>query len=50
MYITLMLWKKANEKWTNDELVPVKKIQYSVTKNSVTILFKNGDKKVLNFD
>lgn len=50
MYISLMLWKKADEKWTNDELVPVKGIQHSAAKDHVTILFKNGDKKVLNFD
>ncbi len=50
IYATLMLWKKADEKWTNDELVPVEKIQYSATKNSATILFRNGNKKVLNFD
>jgi len=50
MYISLMLWKRADEKWTNDELVPVKGIQHSATKDRVTILFKNGDKKVLSFD
>jgi len=50
IYNTLMLWKKAGEKWTNDELVPVKKIQYDTAKNNVTILFSNGEKKVVSFD
>ena len=49
-YSTLMLWKKAGEKWTNDELVPVKKIQYDTAKNNATILFSNGEKKVVSFD
>ncbi len=50
IYSTLMLWKKAGEKWTNDELVPVKKIQYDTAKNNATILFSNGEKKVVSFD
>ena len=50
IYNTLMLWKKAGEKWTSDELVPVKKIQYDAVKNNATILFSNGNKKVVNFD
>jgi len=50
IYSTLMLWKKAGEKWTNDELVPVKKIQYDAAKNNATILFSNGEKKVVSFD
>ncbi|HJV77012.1 MAG TPA: DUF2264 domain-containing protein [Paludibacter sp.] len=50
IYVTLMLWKKAGEKWTNDELVPVKKIQFSTDKNDVTILFEGGERKVVSFD
>jgi hypothetical protein len=50
IYSTLMLWKKAGEKWANDELVPIKKIQYDTAKNNATILFSNGDKKVVSFD
>ena len=50
IYSTLMLWKKAGEKWTNDELVPVKKIVYDTTKNNATILFSNGEKKEVSFD
>ena len=47
-YITLMLWKKANESWTNNELIPIKKIFYSKNK-SVTVLFLNNEKKVICF-
>ncbi|HLP05576.1 MAG TPA: DUF2264 domain-containing protein [Paludibacter sp.] len=49
-YVTLMLWKKAGEKWTNGELLPVKKIHCSAIKNDVTILFRSGEKKVVDFD
>ena len=42
VYSVLMLWKKAGEKWTDEELVPVKKIQYSVAENNVTVLFEGG--------
>ncbi|WP_281336473.1 DUF2264 domain-containing protein [Flavobacterium eburneipallidum] len=47
---TLMLWKKSGEKWTNDELLPVKKINYSKESNSVSILMKNGDKKTVQYN
>jgi hypothetical protein len=50
IYSTLMLWKKAGEKWTNEELVPVMKLQYSATKNDVTILFRNGERRIVSFD
>jgi len=50
IYITLMLWKKAGEKWTNDELVPTKKINYSDKENKVTVPFINGDQKVVSFE
>jgi len=50
IYSTLMLWKKTDEKWTDNELIPVKKMQYSANKNSVTILFRNGERKIVKFD
>ena len=50
IYVTLMLWKKAGETWTDDELVPIKKIKYSATDNDVTILFGGGERKVVNFN
>jgi len=50
IYATLMLWKKAGETWTDDELVPIKKIQYSAAKNSVTILFWDGERKEVSFN
>lgn len=48
-YITLMLWKKASEKWTNDELVPISKVEY-FGNGSVTLSFINGEKKIVKFD
>jgi hypothetical protein len=50
IYVTLMLWKKAGETWTDDELVPIKKIQYSEAENDATILFVGGERKVVSFN
>lgn len=43
-----MLWKKSGEKWRDDELVPVKKIQES--KEGVTVIFKNRNNTVVRFN
>jgi len=47
VYATLMLWKKSGEKWTNEELVPVKRISRSKKDNSIVVLFTNGGRKIL---
>lgn len=49
-YITLMLWKKAGEKWSNKELLPVTKIGYGKQNNAVTISFVSGEKKTIQFE
>lgn len=49
IFATLMLWKKSGEKWSNDELLPVNKINYSQTTNTVSIIMKNGDEKKVVF-
>ncbi len=48
-YVTLMLWKKAKEKWTDDELVPVKKINYTEGGRSVEISLMSGVRKTVHF-
>ncbi|WP_460893457.1 DUF2264 domain-containing protein [Rufibacter soli] len=50
LYATLMLWKKSGEKWTEDELVPVKKVEHSEKEKTVTVSFRKGDKKVVRFE
>ena len=50
VYATLMLWKKADETWTDEELVPVKKIKYSQKDKSIQVLFRKGDKKIVRFE
>jgi len=50
IYISLMLWKKANEKWTDNELLPVKKFNYSKKENKVAIQFNSGEKKMVRFE
>jgi hypothetical protein len=49
VYATLMLWKKSGEKWTNKELLPVKKISFSSTENAVNVSFANGEKKMVKY-
>ena len=49
VYATLMLWKKAGEKWTDNELVPVKKFTYSAQSNNVQVDFADGGKKTVQF-
>ncbi|WP_083257281.1 DUF2264 domain-containing protein [Arcticibacter eurypsychrophilus] len=49
IYATLMLWKKAGETWTDEELVPVKKLKYAAESNEVSISFVNGDAKIVKF-
>ena len=47
IYATLMLWKKSGEKWTKNELVPIKILDK--TESVITIQFNNGTKKVIDF-
>lgn len=37
VFVTLMLWKKSGEKWSDDELVPLKELKYDRSTNSVSI-------------
>ncbi|NDP28669.1 MAG: hypothetical protein GZ087_14795 [Flavobacterium sp.] len=47
-YITLMLWKKSSEKWSDKDLVPVKNIE--LKNNNVVVVMKNGIKKTVVFN
>ncbi len=49
VYITLMLWKNAGEKWSKKDLMPIKKVNVSDDKNSVEITFKSGATKTIDF-
>nr|WP_288833923.1 DUF2264 domain-containing protein [uncultured Flavobacterium sp.] len=49
VYATLMLWKKSGEKWSNKELLAVKKIGFSSKENTVNISLANGEKKLVKF-
>lgn len=48
LYATLMLWKKAGERWREEELVPVKSIEVT-SENEVRVVMKGGSKKVVSF-
>ncbi|MBC3539138.1 DUF2264 domain-containing protein [Rufibacter sediminis] len=49
-YATLMLWKKSGEKWTDDELVPVKKIASAADGKTFTVSFRKGAAKTVRFE
>lgn len=49
LYATLMLWKRSGEKWTDRELMPVKKLKYSTSENAVKVSFRKDGKKNVNF-
>lgn len=50
IFATLMLWKKSGEKWSDEELLAVKKINYSKKANTVSFTMKNGDKKTVRYN
>jgi len=49
IYITLMLWKKSGDKWSDKDLIPVKNIKYSKTGDGVTLYFFDGDVKIVKY-
>lgn len=49
-YITLMLWKRSGQVWTDNELVPVSKVDYVQEGNKVTVHFINGQIRTVEFE
>jgi hypothetical protein len=49
LHTTLLLWKKAGESWTADELMPIQKTEFKPDTNQAIIWFVNGDKKTVRF-
>jgi len=49
IYATLMLWKKSGEKWSNKELMPLKRITPSSDGSAIDILFVDGTAKHVVF-
>lgn len=49
LFVTLMLWKKANDTWENKELIAVKKLKYIPKDKSVLIYFTSGETKWVRF-
>jgi len=49
VYATLMLWKKSGEKWSDKELLAVKKIDFSSKENTVNVSLANGEKKMVKY-
>ncbi|ALW85308.1 hypothetical protein AUC43_09495 [Hymenobacter sedentarius] len=49
LFAALLLWKKAGQPWTDDELMPVKKIKPSKD-GSVAVAFSDGSSKTIKFN
>lgn len=47
---TLMLWKKSGKKWSNAELMPVRKLTFTAKNKMVEVRFTNGEKKSVIFN
>lgn len=47
VHATLMLWKASGEPWSDDELMPVKKIENS--EEGIVLSFKSGTTKIIEF-
>lgn len=49
VFVTLMLWKKGNKKFTKKELAPVKEVKVSDNLNTVDITFADKSTKQVRF-
>ena len=49
VYATLMLWKKSGEKWSSQELVPVKELFYSTESKNIKVVFNNNTLKWIKY-
>ncbi len=49
VYVTLMLWKKSGESWSDIELMPIKKVNSTNNNQKVFLEFVNGDVKEVKF-
>jgi len=47
---TLMLWKKSGATWTNEELMPVRKMVYHRKNKTIEIQFTKKESKTIQFD
>ncbi|WP_348822341.1 DUF2264 domain-containing protein [Flavobacterium aestuarii] len=47
VYAVLMLWKKSGEKFSDKELMPVKNISYSEKDHRYSVVFSNGETKIV---
>jgi hypothetical protein len=49
IYITLHLWKKGNESFTQEELNPVRSVEIIQDGDAVEVILRNGEKKTVTF-
>ncbi len=49
VYITLMLWKKSGESWTEEEINPLESVKIKDDASKVELHFKNGEERAIIF-
>lgn len=49
IYATLMLWKRSGQRWTDEELMPVKKIEIAKDKKTVKLVMNDGATQLVEF-
>jgi len=50
VYVTLMLWKNGNQKWTAQQLNPVKRVVVDDKAKTVVVTLSDGKVKTVKFD
>ncbi|WP_163718582.1 hypothetical protein [Mangrovibacterium lignilyticum] len=40
IYVSLMLWRKSGEKWSDDDLFPIKSIEFNEKTDQAIVNFK----------
>jgi hypothetical protein len=48
--VVLMLWKRSGQLWSDNELVPITRVDRSVDGKKITVMFTNGEKKLVRFE
>ena len=49
VYACLMLWKKSGENWSDDDLFPIKSIEFNEKANQVVVNFRKTAKVVIAY-
>lgn len=49
LYATMLLWKKAGQPWTDDELLPVRRVQHDGPHHRAEVTFADGRRQLIAY-